>query len=82
MLGWDPDAERFLARSFENHGFSRDYTVTFDELGVRLDGENERATYTFDAAGDTQTIAWQWRRENDWLPLCDRVAHRVDPHPD
>jgi hypothetical protein len=81
VMGWDRDAERFFARSFENHGFSRDYTMTFDGLAVRLDGEYERATYTFDAAGDTQTVAWQWRRGENWLPLCDRVAHRVDPHP-
>ncbi len=81
VIGWDSEAERFFARSFENHGFSRDYTVTFDGPTVTLDGGHERARYTFDDAGDTQTIAWQWRRGNDWLPLCDRVAHRVDGRP-
>lgn len=84
---WDRDAERFLARSFENHGPSRDCTMTFDGLAVRLDGEYQRSAApsmrpaTRDDAGDTQTVAWQWRRGENWLPPCDRVAHRVDPHP-
>lgn len=82
VMGWDREAEPHFARSFENHGFSREYVMAFDGRTVRLDGEHERATYTFDAAGDTQTVAWQWRRGDDWLPLCDRVAHRVDGHPD
>lgn len=82
IMGWDSEGERYFARSFENHGFCRDYTMTVDGRVVTLTGEQERATYTFDESGDTQAVVWEWRRGEDWLPLCDRVARRVDPRPD
>ncbi len=30
------------------------------------------------ADGKTQTITWEWRPKDKWLPLCDRVAHTED----
>lgn len=78
VMGWEPDEQRYFARSFENHGFCRDYTVTVDGDTWTISGEHERATITFGDEGRTQTIAWEWRPRGDWLPLCDRVAKRVD----
>jgi Protein of unknown function (DUF1579) len=78
VLGWDPDGERYFARSFENHGYLRDYTLTLDGALWTFTGAHERAGYEFSDDGRTQTIAWQRRVDDTWLPLCDRVATRVD----
>ncbi|SDS49982.1 Protein of unknown function [Paraoerskovia marina] len=78
ILGWDRDTERYFARTVENHGYTRDYTMTVDRRTWTLTGENERATFEFSADGRTQTVTWEWRPRDAWLPLCDRVAHRID----
>jgi hypothetical protein len=77
FLGWDAEAERYFSRSIENHGFSRDYTLSVDGATWTFSGNWERATYRFSDSGDTQTIAWERKRGGAWLPLCDRVATRV-----
>ena len=78
MLGYDADTGRCFARCFENHGFYRDYDVVGNgRVGV-LRGEMERARIEFSEDGRTQTISWEWRRSDGWLPLCDRVTRRSD----
>lgn len=78
LLGWDSEDERYFARTIENHGFARDYTMSLEGRTWSLVGEHERATVTFSHDGRTQDISWEWRRGENWLPLCDRTAHRVD----
>lgn len=78
LMGWDAEAERYFARSIENHGFARDYTMTVDGRTWTLTGEHERATHRFSADARTQEVSWEWRPAGgDWLPLCDRTAHRI-----
>ncbi|WP_061964076.1 DUF1579 family protein [Demequina aurantiaca] len=77
LMGWDDDAERYFARSIENHGFARDYTMTVDASTWTITGPHERATIVFSSDGNTQRISWEWRPEDGWLPLCDRTAHRI-----
>lgn len=77
LLGWDPEAGRYFVRSIENHGFARDYPMTVEGNTWKLAGEHERASTTFSDDGRTQTIAWEWKPDDQWLPLCDRTAHRV-----
>ena len=79
VMGVDPESGAWFARSFENHGFYRDYPVTRDGKVWTFAGETERATVTFSDDDRTQTIAWEWKPEGAWLPLCDRVATRIDP---
>ncbi len=76
VMGVDPQTGRYFARSFENHGFYRHYDVAVDGRVWTFSGETERATIEFSADGRTQTITWEWRPRDRWLPLCDRVAHR------
>lgn len=78
LMRWDAEAGRYFARTIENHGFARDYTMTVDDRTWTLSGEHERATFRFSADGRTQEISWEWRPGEQWLPLCDRAAHRVD----
>ena len=81
ILGVDPYERGYLARTFENHGFYRHYDMSFDGRTWLLNGKAERARTEFDSAGNTQTITWEWLRNGVWLPLCDRVATRVDSRP-
>ncbi len=77
VMGWDGDAGRYFARTVENHGFARDYTMTVDGLTWTLSGEHERATHAFSPDGGTQNISWEWKPGEQWLPLCVRTAQRI-----
>jgi hypothetical protein len=78
IMGVDPATGAMFARSFENHGFSRDYAVTRDGKVWTLSGATERATIVFSDDDRTQTITWEWKPADRWLPLCDRIARRID----
>lgn len=77
VMGWDRDAGRYFCRTVDNLGFARDYTLHVDGPRWALLGEHERATIEFSDDDRTQTISWEWRPQDGWLPLCDRVARRV-----
>jgi len=78
VMGVDDKTRRYFARCFENHGFYRHYDVSVDGRVWTLAGETERARIEFSADGGTQTITWEWRPKDRWLPLCDRIARRED----
>jgi hypothetical protein len=78
VMGVDTQTGRYFARSFENHGFYRRYDVALDRQVWTFSGDFERARIEFSADGRMQTITWEWRPKGQWLPLCDRVAHRED----
>lgn len=78
MLGVDPKTQRYFARSIENHGFYRHYDVANDGRIWAFSGELERARIAVSSDGRTQTITWEWKPHGTWLPLCDRVARRLD----
>ena len=69
VMGVDAKTGRYFARSFENHGFYRHYDVAVDGRVWTLTGETERARTEFSADGRTQTISWEWRPQDRWLPL-------------
>ena len=77
IIGWDPERERYFARAFENHGFERCYDVAVDGRVWTFAGASERARIVFSDDGATQTITWEWRPEEGWLPLCDRIATKL-----
>jgi hypothetical protein len=77
IMGWDNDAGRYFARTFENHGFYRDYDLTVEGNVWAIRGKTERARIEFSADGKRQTVAWEWRPKDKWLPLCDRVATKL-----
>lgn len=78
ILGIDATTGACVLHSFENHGFARRYDVTVDGNIWKLSGELERATITFSDDDRTQTLVWEWKPGDEWLPLCDRTAVRVD----
>jgi hypothetical protein len=78
LLGVDARTGAYFARCFENHGFYRHYEVTVAGRVWTLTGSTERARIEFSTDGRTQTIAWEFRPKDRWLPLCDRVARRVE----
>ncbi len=77
IIGWDAERGCYFARTFENHGFQRCYDVTVDGRVWTFSGATERARIVFSDDGATQTITWEWRPEEGWLPLCDRIATKV-----
>ena len=78
VMGVEPGDKGHFARTFENHGFYRHYGISVDGQTWLLEGKTERARTVFSADGGTQTITWEWMQNGKWLPLCDRVATRVD----
>lgn len=78
ILGVDPETDRCFVRSFENHGFQRLYALRLESRVWTLSGPLERARIEFSEDGRTQNIHWEWCPDEGWLPLCDRVAVRVD----
>jgi Protein of unknown function (DUF1579) len=77
VMGVDPEGESYFARTFDNHGFYRHYHLAVDNNIWLLEGDTERARTVF--GDDRQTITWEWLRDGRWLPLCDRVATRINP---
>ena len=78
VIGVDSRTGEYFSRGFENHGFYRNYRMSVDGKLWRLDGETERATIEFIDDDKRQLIHWEHKPDGDWLPLCDRVAVRVD----
>jgi hypothetical protein len=79
VMGVDPETGACFARSSENHGFYRDHQVTREGSVWTFSSATERAAITFSDDGRTQTIVWEWKPGDAWLPLCDRAATRIDP---
>ncbi len=77
VMGVDVDSGEYFARNFENHGFYRKYDVTVDDRVWSIRGATERAQIEFSEDGRTQTIVWEWKPRDRWLPLCDRTARRI-----
>jgi hypothetical protein len=78
IMGWDDNSQQYMTRSYENHGFVRDYVTRVVGKTWTFNGDTERALVEFSDGGKTQNIAWEWRQPGeDWLPLCDRLARRV-----
>ena len=78
VLGLDPDTGRYFARAFENHGFYRHYQLAVEGNVWTLSGDLERARTLLEDDNRTQVISWEWKRDGKWLPLCDRIAKRID----
>lgn len=78
IMGVDAKTGEYFARSFENHGFYRNYVVARDGNVWTLTGETERARVEFRKGNREQVIVWEWRPKGRWLPLCDRIATRLD----
>lgn len=77
VMGIDPDSGDYFSRSFENHGFTRNYKLLKDGNVWTLSGDTERASIEFRNNNWTQVITWEWKPEDEWLPLCDRTAIRI-----
>lgn len=79
VISYDGDTQRYVSRSFENHGNYRNYAVKRDGDTWTFEGETERARYDFSRDGRTCVIKWEFKPDGKtWQPLCDRTAKRVD----
>lgn len=78
VLGVYPDTSAYLARTFEAHGVQRNYVITRQDATWRFWADEIRASIVFSDDNRKQTILWEQMRDGEWLPLCERVAVRVD----
>lgn len=78
VMGVDPESGDYFARTFENHGFYRNYKLARDAKVWTLTGATERARIEFSDDHQKQVINWEWKPGDCWLPLCDRTAVRTD----
>lgn len=78
IIGYDEKEGGFFTRFFDNLGFHPDYKATVDGNVWNFTEPASRAKVTIDDDKNRMTFNWEWRKEdNDWLPLCDRVATRI-----
>ena len=78
VIGVDSDSGEYFVRSFENHGFYRNYALACAGFVWTLSGATERARIEFVDDRRTQRISWEWKPDQSWLPLCERIATRID----
>ncbi len=79
VFGVDPATGLYFARTFENHGFYRDYRLTVSDNIWSLTAQVDRLRPGRSGDDDRrQSIVWEWKPGNAWLPLCDRTATRID----
>ena len=78
VMGRDAGEERMFARTFENHGHCRDYHLKRDGNVWTISGATERATIRFRNDNREQVITWEWKPDDRWLPLCDRIAAKIE----
>lgn len=78
IIGYDENEGGFFTRFFDNSGFHPDYKATVDGNVWKFTEPSSRAKVTVDDDKNKMTFNWEWRKQdNDWLPLCDRVAIRI-----
>lgn len=79
ILGYDEAEGGYFTRLFDNAGNHPAYRASIDEEVWTFNEPETRATITVTDGGDRMRLVWEWRNGgSDWLPLCDRVATRVE----
>jgi hypothetical protein len=78
VIGYDDRSGAYVARSFENHGYYRNYTVKRQGNTWTFEGDTERARYDFSDDGTSCLIHWEFKPDGKtWQTLCDRTARKV-----
>ena len=78
IIGYDEKEGGFFSRFFDNSGFHPDYKATVDGNVWNFSESSSRAKVTVDDGKNEMTFNWEWRKEgSNWLPLCDRIAIRI-----
>ena len=78
ILGYDAGQDRYFTSLFDNSGHRVEYAAKVDGPLWTFAEATSRASVRFDG-DDRMELKWEWRPHGaDWLPLCDRVARRVD----
>ncbi|MEJ7684434.1 MAG: hypothetical protein WKG06_42625 [Segetibacter sp.] len=78
IIGYDEKEGGFFTHFFDNAGFHPNYKATVEGNIWNFTEPSTRAKVTVDDDKNKITFNWEWRKEgSDWLPLCDRVATRI-----
>jgi hypothetical protein len=77
-LEYEENDNLFFTYFFDNAGFHPIYKTRVEGNVWNFTKPNTRAKVTIEDP-DTITFNWEWKnKDSNWLPLCDRVAKRVE----
>jgi hypothetical protein len=80
IMGYDEAEGGYFTRMFDNGGHHPHYRASVDGDVWSFSEAQTRATVTAQDSGDKMTFNWEWKNGgSNWLPLCDRVAFRIQP---
>ena len=78
IIGYDEKENHFFTYFFDNAGFHPIYETRVEGNVWTFTDPNTQAKVTINDP-DTITFNWEWKNNgSNWLPLCDRVAKRVE----
>jgi hypothetical protein len=78
IIGHDEAEGGFFTRTFDNGGNHPEYAATVAGNVWTFVELSTRATVSISGDGNRMDVRWEWRHgDDDWLPLCDRIANRV-----
>jgi uncharacterized protein YndB with AHSA1/START domain len=78
IIGQDEKEGGFFTRFFDNAGFHPEYKATVDGNTWNFMEASSRAMIIVNDDKSKMTFNWEWRKEGgDWLPLCERIATRI-----
>lgn len=78
IIGYDKIKNQFFTHFFDNAGFHLTYKATVEGDVWDFTELDTQAKVTIN---DSATITYHWEWKNggsSWLPLCDRVAKRIE----
>ena len=82
IMGYDEAEGGYFTRMFDNAGHHPDYRASVDGDVWNFTEAQTRAAVTVQDGGDKMTFNWEWKNGGrKWLPLCDRVAVRMEAEP-
>lgn len=77
LLGWDGGRGTYVMQMADNLGFARTYAMIGNGRVWRLDGDFERAVFTFSEDGQSLTERWESSADGaTFAPLCEFTIKR------
>ena len=78
IIGYDEAEASYFTRLFDNAGNHPEYRASVDGDVWSFEESQSRASVIVQAGGGKMSFKWEWKNGgNAWLPLCDRVASRM-----
>lgn len=81
IFGIDEESGALFARNFDNLGYERKYTLSFERGVWRFVGRFERALLVFGQDGRSYEERWELSKDGvEFVPLCEMHATKLGAH--